>query len=203
MKLVHRDDLFSWSEFDETRNLDFNSWLWKRSDGNVLIDPLPMSVHDRQHLENLGGVSFIVVTNSDHCRDAEKIANTTGAKLYGPSQEKADFPLTCDQWLQDGDQVVPGLTAIELEGSKTPGELALLLDGSTLITGDLVRCHKAGELCLLPDAKLSNKSSAIESVRRLAALPGIEAVLTGDGWPIFRYGAEAIGRLVGNLSNDS
>lgn len=155
-----------------------------------------MSGHDRQHLESLGGAKFIVVTNSDHCRDAEKIARDTGATLCGPIQEKANFPLACDQWLHNSKQVVPGLTVIELEGSKTPGELALLLEGSTLITGDLIRCHRAGELCLLPDAKLSNKKSAIESLKLLAALPAINAVLPGDGWPIFRYGAEALRRLV-------
>jgi hypothetical protein len=203
MKLLHRDDLFSWSEFNEERNLDFNSWLWQRSDGNVLIDPLPMSAHDRQHLESLGGAKFIVVTNSDHCRDAENIARDTGAKLYGPNQEKTNFPIACNHWLQNGDQVVPGLIVIELAGSKTPGELALLLEDNTLITGDLIRCHKAGELCLLPDAKLSDKKMAIESLVHLADLPGIDAVLPGDGWPIFRYGAEAIGRLVRALSNSS
>ena len=203
MKLLHRDDLFSWSEFNEERNLDFNSWLWQRSDGNVLIDPLPMSAHDRQRLENLGGAKFIVVTNSDHCRDAEKISRDTGARLYGPNQEKTNFPVTCHHWLQNGDQVVPGLIVIELAGSKTPGELALLLEDTTLITGDLIRCHKAGELCLLPDAKLSDKKMAIKSLEHLADLPGIDAVLPGDGWPIFRYGAEAITRLVGSLSNNS
>ncbi|HIG39059.1 MAG: MBL fold metallo-hydrolase [bacterium] len=203
MKLLHRDDLFSWSEFNEERELDFNSWLWQRRDGNLLIDPLPMSTHDQQRLESLGGAKFIVITNSDHCRDAEKIARDTGAKLYGPNQEKTNFPLACNHWLQNGDQVVPGLIVIELAGSKTPGELALLLEDNTLITGDLIRCHKAGELCLLPDAKLSDKKMAVESLRHLAALPGVDAVLPGDGWPIFRYGAEAIIRLVRTLSTSS
>ena len=203
MKLLHRHDLFSWSVFDQERNLDFNGWLWQRNDGNVLIDPLPMSGHDRQHLESLGGAKFIVITNSDHCRDAEKIAGDTGAKLFGPNQEKANFPLACNQWLQNNEQVVPGLTVIELEGSKTPGELALLLEGNTLITGDLIRCHQAGELCLLPDAKLRDKNRAIESLKHLAALPAIDAVLPGDGWPIFRYGADALIQLLNSLSNIS
>lgn len=201
MKLLQRNDLFSWSEFNEERNLDFNSWLWVRSKGNVLIDPLPMTEHDRQHLERLGGAEFIIVTNSDHCRDAEKIAGYTGAKLYGPSQEMSDFPIVCDQWLHDGEDVVPGLTVIELAGSKTPGELALLLEGSTLITGDLIRCHQAGELCLLPDAKMSSKTSAVESLKRLAALPALEAILPGDGWPIFRDGGGALRRLVDTVSS--
>ena len=200
MKLLHRNDLFSWSEFNEERDLDFNGWCWHRSDGNVLIDPLPLSGHDRQHLQNLGGAAIIVVTNSDHCRDAEKIAAESGATICGPYQEKANFPLACERWLQNGEEVVPGLTVFELSGSKTPGELALLLEGSTLITGDLIRCHQAGELCLLPDPKLSDKSSAIASLQQLAGLPGIEAILPGDGWPVFRDGAEALNRLVHSVS---
>ncbi|HMR78492.1 MAG TPA: hypothetical protein PKD61_25475, partial [Polyangiaceae bacterium] len=66
MKSLHRDDLFGWSLFDESRNIDFHSVLWRRADGNVAIDPLPLSPHDAQHLDSLGGVRHIVVTNSDH-----------------------------------------------------------------------------------------------------------------------------------------
>ena len=53
MKLLHRPDLFGWSRFDESRNLDFCSVAWVRPGGNVLIDPLAMSEHDRAHLEAL------------------------------------------------------------------------------------------------------------------------------------------------------
>jgi hypothetical protein len=41
---------------------------------------------------------------------------------------------------------------------------------------------------LLPDGKLVDKSQAIASVRRLAQLSKIEAVLVGDGWQIFHDG---------------
>ena len=78
------------------------------------------------------------------------------------------------------------MLALELEGSKTPGELALLIDGSILITGDLIRAHEGGALCLLPEEKLSDKRKAIASLRRLTLLPELEALLPGDGWPVFR-----------------
>ena len=92
MKQLHRKDLFGWSEFNKERNLDFHSVLWVREGGNVLIDPLPMSEHDHSHLQRLGGVNFIVITNSDHCRDAEHIASSTGAVIYGPSGEEEYVP---------------------------------------------------------------------------------------------------------------
>ena len=48
MKSLHRGDLHGWSVFDETRDVDFNSVLWVRPDGNVLFDPLPLSAHDER-----------------------------------------------------------------------------------------------------------------------------------------------------------
>jgi hypothetical protein len=132
-------------------------------------------------LRELGGAKIIVITNSDHCRDAFHLAKITGAVIYGPAGEKDHFPLVCDKWLQDNQEIVPGLVAYSMNGSKTPGELALVLDKSTLITGDLIRSHTGGELCMLPVSKLSNEDEAKQSVQRLADLPDIKAVLVGDG----------------------
>ena len=39
MKQLHRKDLFGWSVFNPERNLDFNSVLYVREGGNVLVDP--------------------------------------------------------------------------------------------------------------------------------------------------------------------
>ncbi len=199
MKSLHRPDLFSWSAFDESRNVDFHGVCWTRPDGNVLVDPMPLSAHDRAHLESLGGAALVILTNSDHTRAALDIAAWSGAKVLGPAAERDTFPFPCDGWLADGDEPVPGLVVRTLDGSKTPGELALVLDGTTLITGDLVRAHRAGSLMLLPDAKLADKAAAIASVRRLAAIPTIDTVLVGDGWPLFGNGGEALRALASRL----
>lgn len=188
MKRCHRDDLFCWSRFDEARDVDFHSYLWVRDGGNVVVDPLPLSEHDREHLRKLGGVGSVILTNSDHLRDAERIAGDFGARMLGPWGERESFPVECDQWLREGDQVALGLTVLEMNGSKTPGEVALLLDGSTLITGDLVRAVAGGSLTLLPDTKLADPAAALASVERLLPYDRIDAVLVGDGWPVFRDG---------------
>jgi glyoxylase-like metal-dependent hydrolase (beta-lactamase superfamily II) len=196
MKSLHRPDLFAWSRFDESRNVDFCSVAWIRAGGNVLIDPLPMSAHDRAHLEALGGAALIVITNSDHVRGAADLAQESGAKLCGPQAESDRFPLSCQRWLRDGDEPVAALRVLEMHGSKTPGELALVLEGTTLITGDLVRGQIGGKLNLLPDAKLANRGQAIASVKRIVdEFPRIEAVLVGDGWPIFKDGRSALEAL--------
>ena len=196
MKRLHRDDLFGWSVFDASRNIDFHGLAWIRGGGNVLVDPVPMSEHDEAHLRDLGGAAAIVITNSDHVRDAAALAERFGARILGPCGEQGRFPIRCDDWLDQDDVVVPGLIVHTVSGSKTPGELALTLDETTLVTGDLIRAHEGGRLCLLPEAKLADAGAARASARRLADLPGIEAVLVGDGWPVFRHGAEALRELV-------
>lgn len=195
MKLLHRPDLFCWSGFDRARNVDFNGYAWVRPGGNVLVDPMPMDTHDLHHLVGLGGAAWIVLTNSDHVRAAVELAAILGARVAGPAAEADTFPLRCDRWLADGDEVVPGLDVLALDGSKTPGELALLLEGTTLITGDLVRAHRAGGLMALPEGKLSDPAAAARSVARLAALSQVEVVLVGDGWPLLSGGRQALARL--------
>jgi len=202
MKQLHKPNLWGWSLFNAERNLDFHSVFWKRPAGNLVIDPLPLSEHDAAHLEQLGGVRDIIVTNSDHGRAAIELRDRSSARVWGPRQEPAFLeslraePLGSDPAL-GSDLLGPDLELIELHGSKTPGELALLLDGDTLVTGDLIRGQRAGRLNLLPDAKLGDKARALASIEALARRGGIEAVLVGDGWPVFRGGSAALLDLLG------
>ena len=197
MKALHRDDLYGWSTFDTARNLDFHGTLWVRPEGNVVIDPVALTDHDARHLDALGGAAWVIVTNSDHVRATRAVVERTGARVAGPAAEREAFPVACDRWLTDGEELVAGLTVFELEGSKTPGELAVLIGGHTLVTGDLVRAHRAGSLAMLPEAKPTDRAKALASVRRLADIPGVEAVLVGDGWPVFRDGGARLREIPG------
>ncbi len=199
MKRLHRQEFFGWSRFDEARNIDFHSVIWVRQGGNVIVDPLPLSEHDEKHLKALGGAALVVVTNSDHVRDAVRVAELTGARIAGPRAEREAFPIACSLWLGEGDQPIPGLEVLEMRGSKTPGELALLVGDHTLITGDLVRAQQGGALTLLPPQKLTDRAAAVDCVRLLLDRTQLKAVLTGDGWPIFRDGHRVLRELVATL----
>jgi glyoxylase-like metal-dependent hydrolase (beta-lactamase superfamily II) len=195
MKQLHRPDLYAWSAFDEQRNVDFNTTVWIREGGNIVIDPMPLSAHDQSHLESLGGVAWIVMTNSDHIRNAVELAAMFGAKLAAPAAERDSWPFHCDAWLADGNELVPGLTAFTCDGSKTPGELVLCIGEHTLVTGDLIRAHKGGSLMMLPAAKLADQNAANRSIARLAAMSEADAILVGDGWHMFRGAAAALRAL--------
>ena len=197
MKRLHRPDLFTWSVYDAEQQVDFSGILWKREGGNVLVDPVPLAPYDQVHLSALGGAAWIVITNSMHVRGAREIAGRTGARLLGPRGEREGFPVPCERWLGDGDEPFPGLVVRELEGSKSEGELALVLDGTTAVFGDLVRAHQAGALMLLRREKLRDPAAALESLRRFRSLhPRVEHVLVGDGWSAFRNGGALLDELL-------
>jgi hypothetical protein len=59
-----------------------------------------------------------------------------------------------------------------------------------------VRGQRAGRLNLLPDAKLANRAAALDSLRRLTEIGGVDAVLVGDGWPVFHGGRHALNALL-------
>lgn len=196
MKALHKPNLFSWSVFDESRDVDFHSVFWKTAHGNVVIDPLPLSEHDRRHVEALGGVQDIVITNSDHVRGAAELSAVTGARVWCPALEVDRLGHLGAHAANDGAQPIAGLLVFELHGSKTPGELALLIEHHTLVVGDLVRGQRAGRLNLLPDPKLADRSLALASLRRLTEIGGVDAVLVGDGWPVFHGGRHALNALL-------
>jgi glyoxylase-like metal-dependent hydrolase (beta-lactamase superfamily II) len=201
MKQLHRPDLFTWSRYDEPLRIDFNGLLWRREGGNVVVDPPPLADHDQRHLEELGGAASIVLTTSDHVRGARELAARTGARLLGPAGERASFPLPCSAWLADGDEPFPGLRVHALGGSKTEGELALVLEETTAIFGDAVRAHHAGRLMLLRREKLRDPSLLVESVRRVRALhPRIAHVLVGDGWSAFNDGGALLDALLAGVA---
>jgi glyoxylase-like metal-dependent hydrolase (beta-lactamase superfamily II) len=199
MKSLHLPNLFTWSEFDQERNIDFNSVLICLEQGNVVIDPLPLTDHDLDHMTRLGGVDWIVVTNSDHIRDAALLRQRFNARVAGPSAERDTFGFACDRWLERGDTVNDVLQVIEMDGSKTPGELCLLYEDATLITGDLIRAHVPHALMALPDPKLQAPRMAVESIRRLTEYTRIETVLVGDGWHLFATGHQELCALAGRL----
>jgi len=200
MKILHKNNLYCWSQFDEERNIDFNSYLWVRDQGNIVFDPLPLTEHDKKHLNTLGGVSLIIISNSDHVRDAVILARETGAEIWGPEAEKESFSIECVKWIGENSGLVEGLDVYCMLGSKTVGELAFVIEGETLITGDLIRAHSGGRLCMLPDQKLKNRADAVASVKKLAAVKGVNAVLPGDGWPVFRDGQKVMFELVESFS---
>jgi uncharacterized cupin superfamily protein len=184
MKRVLFEDFYSWSVFNERRQIDFNGHLWVRDEGNVLIDPAAMIESDQQQLDRLGGAAWIVLTNRDHEREAAAFRERTGAKVAAHADDVAEIEVPVDRILSDGEEIVPGLKAIHLRFSKSRGEFALYWpDKRLVLSGDLVVGEPIGRLTLLADEKLEDPPAAALELRKLLALD-FDAMLVGDGHSI-------------------
>ena len=186
MKQLIFNDLYSWSIFSEMRQVDFNGHLWVRPEGNVLIDPVPMIDSDLNQLDKLGGASLIVLTNSDHEREAEFFRKRTGAKIVIHEADAAALEGVAERQIIDGEEIVPGLQAIHLRYGKSPGEIALYLpEKRAILSGDLVVGAPIGALTLLADEKLENPGKAALELRKILALQ-FDVILVGDGHSILQ-----------------
>ncbi len=162
----------------------FNSFFIARPDGNLAIDPLPLSDADAAEIEARGGLAWVVVTNRDHERDARAIASRFGAKIAATAPDVAMLSGPVDRALEPGD-LIGGGRVIELHGFKTPGECALhFADLEAVVLGDALWGSPAGSLRLMPDEKLADPKRAALSLRAVAAT-WAKHLLVGDGACIF------------------
>ncbi len=193
MKQALFDDLYTWSVFDEEKQFDFNGFLWVRAEGNILIDPVPMSAGDAAQLDALGGAALIVLTNRDHERDAAALQERTGARIAAHAADAPLFSLAVDRTVADGEEIVPDLRALHLEHGKSPGEIALLWRGGrAAFIGDFIWGHPVGALTLGAEHALADPARAALQVRKLLALPQLDALLLGDGHSVCRGARDAL-----------
>ena len=185
MKRVMFDDLYTWSVFNEEKQFDFNGFLWVREAGNILIDPVPMSENDGAQLDALGGAALIVLTNRDHERDAVAFQERTGAQIVAHEADAPLFELAVDRTVTDGEEIVPDLQVLHLEHGKSPGEIALLWRGGRVaFIGDYVWGHPVGSLVLGAEPAVTDPAQAALQLRKLLAIPQLDALLLGDGHSI-------------------
>ena len=185
-----------WSAWQPDRAMAFNSYLFESADGNVAIDPLPLDDDSLAHLERLGGVRTIVLTNRDHERAAAALRERFGARLLASAVEAPSFGTPVDATFDAGSEAFPGAIAIPLTHGKTPGEIALYFPATrAAVIGDALIGSPAGALSLLPEAKLADKSRFVAELRYLWGLQ-LEALLLGDGQPLFAGADDALGSLL-------
>lgn len=193
MKRVMFDDLYSWSVFNEEKQFDFNGYLWVREAGNILIDPVPMSASDLEQLDKLGGAALIVLTNRDHERDAVAFRERTGAQIVAHEADAPLFELAVDRTVAEGEEIVPDLGVLHLAHGKSPGEIVLIWRGGTAaFIGDYVWGHPVGSLVLGAEPAVVDPAQAALQLRKLLALPKLDALLLGDGHSILSGARDAL-----------
>ncbi len=199
MKTTRLPGLNYWSVYQPDRRIDFNGFFVEREGANLLIDPMPLDDDQRAFVAERGGVQWILVSNPDHLRDAAALAEHFGAQVLAPETDAETLEAAgagVHAWFAGTKDLPEAVSAqvdvLWIEGGKSPKEAVFeLTQLNALVFGDAVRSHESGQLRLLPDPKVSDKSKLTASVKALGAKRP-EAILLGDGDSLFNGAAEAL-----------
>lgn len=176
--------VLTWSWFSEPHCYDFNGTLFVHDSGNLCVDPVPASDDVLDQLEE-EGVSQILITNRNHTRASNQVAERTGAQVAIHPADAAharEQGTHIDAALEVGQRVGP-FTVIGVPG-KSPGEIALHDPArGILVVGDAVIGNPPGALSFLPDRVVDDPAQLRNSVRALLELE-FDALIVGDGVPI-------------------
>ncbi len=150
-------DILTWPWFSESHGYNFNGHLIRDPGGNICIDPVELTENDMDAVVR-EGVAWIILTNRNHSRAANRVRARTGARTVIHSDD-ADHARSQETELDDvlavGGTVGP-LKVVDASG-KSPGEVALLWrDRGILIVGDAVIGNPPGQCAPWPGATRSS-----------------------------------------------
>ena len=143
------------------------------------------------------GVAWIILTNRNHSRAANRVRASTGARtvIHADDRDHARSQETeLDDALEVGSTVGP-LEVVDASG-KSPGEVALLWrDRGILIVGDAIIGNPPGQCGLLPERVMDDPARLRNSLRKLLDLD-FDILLVGDGESILRNAKARLNELV-------
>lgn len=146
---------------------------------DAALDP---EIYERLAAQHGWDIKTVLDTHihADHLSRSRLLAEHTGATLYLPSQDRAEFPF---EPVNDGDELTVG--SVHLTALYTPGHTmestSYLLEGHAVFTGDTLFTDGVGR----PDLEASSEQARerayllFDSLNRLMALPGDTLVLPG------------------------
>ncbi len=194
-------DILTWPWLSEPHGYNFNGHLVRDPGGNICIDPVEPTEDDMDALVR-EGVAWIVLTNRNHSRAANRVRARTGARtvIHADDAEHArSQEAELDDALEVGGTVGP-LAVVDASG-KSPGEVALLWpDRGILIVGDAIIGNPPGQCGLLPERVMDDPARLRNNVRKLLDLD-FDILLVGDGEPIFQNAKARLKELVETFSD--
>jgi len=158
-----------------------NSFFARRPEGNLLVDSPRFVRKLVRRLEELGGVSHVLLTHRDDVADAERFVEHFGARTWIHEADTSAAPFATDVLRgQTPTPIAEGLLAIPVPGH-TRGSVVFLLDARYLFTGDsLYFSRKRQELGAFRRQCWYSWTEQTRSLERLAA-HRFEWVLAGHG----------------------
>ena len=190
------NDILTWPWYSEPHGYNFNGHLVRYPGGNICIDPVEPAEDGMDALVR-EGVAWIVLTNRNHSRAANRVRARTGARtvIHASDADHARSQKTVlDGTLEVGGTFGP-LDVIDASG-KSPGEVALLWrDRGILIVGDAIIGNPPGQCGFLPERVIDDLAGLRANVRKFLDLD-FDILLVGDGEPILQNAKARLKELV-------
>jgi glyoxylase-like metal-dependent hydrolase (beta-lactamase superfamily II) len=177
-------DLAIWHAYDPAVKAELYSTHVATAEGSYLIDPIPLQSEVLNELTGSGPIAGVIVTNSNHHRNSEKIADEYRVPLFAHDEAFAQDQPRQLRKVVDGEEICGALHVIAIEGA-APGEIVLhyVPDGGTLIVGDALINFELYGFTMLPAKYCSNQKQMRRSLRKLLDYQ-VERILFGHGTPI-------------------
>ena len=184
--------IYTWHEFSEEKQLNFNGYFLVSRGESVLIDPPRMIDKDIAELESLAGknaanpVKAILLSNVHHERECNEFSKRFGAGVWINEKDSAGLEENANKTFLDGDTLPCGLISIKFEDQKSPGESAFFLkERGVMILGDALIGKVPGKLNMLPPDKYKDLELAKKGLNKLLDFE-FQSLLVGDGVSILK-----------------
>jgi glyoxylase-like metal-dependent hydrolase (beta-lactamase superfamily II) len=157
-----------------------HSYFLSRPDGNLLVDSPRHTFKLARPVEQMGGLSRILLTHRDDVADAEKWAEKFDAEVTIHQAEHDAAPFATRVLSEPVTDIAEGVQAIAVPGH-TEGSVVYLVDETYLFTGDsLAWSHSGQDLYAFRDATWFSWEALTASLRSLAD-HRFEQVFAGHG----------------------
>jgi hypothetical protein len=197
------DGIWHWTAFRETIGLDVSSyWI---EPARAVIDPMVPPDAGLDWWEERGvRPECMVLTIGLHYRQADRFAERFGCPVLvaRAAQHRFEGDDREVRMFDFGDEVAPGITAIEVDAI-APDETALHIShggGAVAIADGVVRMGAGGQLSFVPDFLMGDDAAQVKD-GLLSAFRGLleldfETLLLAHGDPIAGHGKEALREFV-------
>ena len=155
--------------FNSMSSFGAHSWLVVRPDGNLLIDSPSFNHRLTPAIDELGGISAVLLTHRDDVADAERWADRYGSRVTIHEADASAAPFATEILTGlDEQTIADGVVAVPVPGH-TQGSTVFVVDNHYAFTGDSLAWDPADdELVAFKDACWYSWSVQRSSLARLA-----------------------------------
>ena len=178
-----------------------HSYLVERPDGNLMVDSPRYLRGLAERVDDLGGVSHVLLSHRDDVADADRWAERYGAQVWIHADDADAAPYAT--MILDGDEtqaIAAGVVAVPAPGH-TEGSVVFHVDDCWLFTGDTLHWNqRRDQLDVFPEQTFQSWDVLADSMDRLSQLR-VEWVFAGHGmW--HNLGADLYAKQMSRLGAD-